>query len=122
MSKLNDLQEHLKTEIDGYVASAIVDATEGIPLAVAQVDPNFDQSVPSGFFTATFRSGMKAFEAAGWGVMHEILMPGETQTILLISLKGGRYYQGIAVSSKTPLGMIRAIFNKVKPEIEALCP
>lgn len=120
--KLQETQEYLKDNLDGFIASSIVDAVEGLPLAGAAADPNFDLSTPAGMYTDTFQSAKKAFEVVGWGIPNEILIPGDPNTAILISLGDGRYYQGIAISSKTPLGMVRAIFNKVKPEIEKLLP
>jgi hypothetical protein len=122
MAGLQELQDQLKRDIDGFFSCAVIDAVQGIPLATAEVDPSFDQTVPCGFFTMVFQSSLKAFEASGWGKPKEVLILGDTYTVLLISLKEGRYYQGISVANKTPLGMIRAVYGKVQAEIEKNCP
>jgi len=122
MSKLQEIQDYLMGEIDGFISCDVVDVESALSLAGACHDPNLDQSIPAAMFTDTFRSAMKGFDMVGWGVPTEILIPGKTAIALLIALDGGRYYQGIATSSKTPLGMIRAIFAKVKPEVEAALP
>ena len=49
-------------------------------------------------------------------------MPGDTHIVVLFSLKNGQYFEGIAVKSKSQMGMVRAIFNKLKPKIEQLLP
>ncbi len=120
MHRLQEIQEFLKKELDGFVASAIVDAEQGMPLAGLTADPSMDLSVPSAYYTDTFRSAIKSFDSVGWGQPTEVLMPGKTHTIVLFSIKDGAYYQGIAVMNKGQMGMVRAIFSKVRGEIESL--
>lgn len=122
MSKLQETQDYLMGAIDGFMSCDVVDVESGLTLAGACPDPNLDRSIPAAMFTDTFRSAMKGFDVVGWGIPTEILIPGKTSVVLMISLDGGKYYQGIAVSSKTPLGMIRAIFSKIKPEVESALP
>lgn len=52
------------------------------------------------------------------GAPKEILIPGETTTVIIISLSNRKYFQVITASSKTPVGIIRAVFSKVKKPIE----
>ncbi len=120
MHRLQEIQEFLKNELEGFVASAIVDVEQGMALAGLTADPSMDLSVPSAYYTDTFRSAVKSFESVGWGQPNEVLMPGKTHTIVLFSIKDGAYYQGIAVTNKGQMGMVRAIFSKVRGEIESL--
>jgi len=122
MSKLQETQDYLMGAIDGFMSCDVVDVESGLTLAGACPDPNLDRSIPAAMFTDTFRSAVKGFDVVNWGIPSEVLIPGKTSVVIMISLADGKYYQGIATSSKTPLGMIRAIFSKIKPEVESALP
>jgi YesN/AraC family two-component response regulator len=117
---LQEAMEFIRDNLEGVIMSGIIDAEQGIPLTVLNNDPNFDPSIPAGMYTNTFSSAVKAFEIVDWGIPSEILMPGEPNSVILIALKKGKYFMGIAFKSKTQLGMVRAILNRVKPEIEKI--
>ncbi len=120
IGKLTELQNYLKEEIDGFIAAAVVDVESGITVAGVAADPDMDLSTPAAYYTETFRSAVKSFESSGWGIPKEVLMPGDSHTVILISLKEGKYYQGIATENKISIGLLRAVFLKVKQEIEDL--
>jgi YesN/AraC family two-component response regulator len=118
--KLQETLEFVRDNLEGIIMTGIIDAEQGIPLAVLNNDPNFDPSIPAGMYTNTFSSAVKAFQIVDWGIPTEVLMPGDPNSVILISLKNGKYFMGIAFKSKTQLGMVRAILNRIKPEIEKI--
>ncbi|HDH99703.1 MAG: hypothetical protein DRP94_01230 [Candidatus Latescibacterota bacterium] len=120
--ELQETQEYLKNNLSGFIACAVVDTEHGMPLVATSIDPNLDLSVPSGFFTEAFLAAVRAFEMTDWGVLREVLIPGDPNTVVMFSLKDGAYYQNICVSSKTPLGMVRAVFNKIRKDLEKELP
>lgn len=120
--ELQETQEYLKDNLRGFIACAVVDTEHGMPLVGTSIDPNFDLSLPSGFFAEAFLTAVRAFEMTNWGVPQEMLIPGDPNTVVMFSLKDGAYCQTICVSSKTPLGMVRAVFNKIRADLERALP
>lgn len=120
--ELQETQDYLKENLSGFIACAVVDTEHGMPLVGASIDPNLDLSVPSGSFTEAFLAATRAFEMTNWRVLREVLIPGDPTTVVMFSLKDGTYYQKVCVSSKTPLGMVRAVFNKVRADLEKTLP
>lgn len=121
-TKLRKTQEYLKQNLEGFISCDVVEIKTGISTASAYAEYISDTSFSHAMYTDTVRSAAEAFEVAGWGTPHEVLILGNPNTMVLILLKEGRYFQSIAVASTTPIGMVKAIFNKVKVEIEQALP
>ncbi len=120
MQRLQDIQEFFRQELSGFVASAIVDTSDGIVLAGLAASSDMDLAIPIEYYTKTFRSALRSFESVGWGQPIEVLVPGPTHTVVLFSINDGSYYQGIAVESMVPMGLMRALFRKMKDELESV--
>jgi CheY-like chemotaxis protein len=117
---LKGIQNHLKENLYGLIIAFITDTKKGKPLVMLKTDAEFDTNIQMELYLETFRSAVKSFDIVGWGTPKEVLMPGNPNSVILVSLKKGEYYQGIVFNSETQLGMVQAVFNKVKPEIEKL--
>ncbi len=120
LEELQELQNSLADELPYFKACAVVSVDDGLPLAGVSADTSYDVSVPSGAFADAFKSVVKAYEYSQWGPMDEFLATGPETIVLVIGLKGGKFYQGISVGSKATLGMVRVIYSKYKDKIEAL--
>jgi predicted regulator of Ras-like GTPase activity (Roadblock/LC7/MglB family) len=118
--ELQALQEQLAKELPAFIACSVVSAENGLPLAGTVFDSNLDLSVPAGAFTEAFKVVVKAYEYSDWGLVNELLFSGEKSIVILFSLKGGKFYEGVAIRSTATLGIIKAIFNKYKEPIEKL--
>lgn len=115
--EMQKVQEKLAEEIPQFIAGAIVSVDDGMAIAGATSSPDIDLSIPAGYFSEAFRGIRKAFEANNWGAPKEVLVVGEELNILLIDLKPGEYFQGIAVKSEVNIGFVRAVIKKYKDEI-----
>lgn len=118
--ELQAIQEHMARELPSFIACSIVSLEDGLPVAGTVFDQEYDLSVPAGAFTEAFKVVKRAYEYSKWGMVKELLFSGEKSIVILFSLKGGDYYQGVAIKSTATLGIIKAIFNKFKGPIEKL--
>lgn len=116
--KLQTLQEKLASQLPGVVICAVISVEEGLILAGYPTDT----TAPTALLAEAYRSIVKAFELAEWGIPQEVLISGDRHTAVMAMLKDGSYYQGISVRAGTTIGMVRAMLAKFKPEIEAALP
>ncbi len=120
IEELQKLQNSMAEELPHFKACAVVSVEDGLLLAGTAADSSYDIGVPAGAFADALKSVVIAYEYSKWGKVNEFLFSGPDTIVLLISLKDGKFYQVIAVGSKTTLGMVRTLYSKYKDKIESL--
>ncbi len=125
MSKAEELQkvqEKIINEIPGVIACALVSAEDSLPLAGKVKDPEIDLDLPSSYYNEAFRAVRKAYEAVGWGNPLEVLIVGEEINVLLMCIKPGKVFQGVAFTNQANLGFVRAVVKKYREVMLKLLP
>ncbi len=112
---LDRILEQLRTEVDYFIASAIVDTSSGLALASTSIDPNFDPAVASPSYAEVVKSNGRALDLLGMDprLTEDILITTST-AYLLIRMLGG-YHHGLAVAKAANLGLTRVIMKKYEP-------
>jgi CheY-like chemotaxis protein len=112
LERLRSEQAAFLSELEGLVSAVVLDAQHGVPVVALSRTPEFDMSRVCGLFKEIFAAAADAYAVSSWGGVNEVIMPGEHYTILMRSLGEGRFRQALAVTSDTPLGMVRAVLKK----------
>lgn len=122
MEDLGKLEEELGKQIPDFVACAVVEVETGLTLAGYAEDVNMNLSDPAGLLAEVVKGLKRTSDLMSWGKVEGLMIQTDSHIILAMLLKDGAYYQGIIARRGTTLGMVRAIYNKMKNEIEDALP
>lgn len=120
MSKLQDILEHFRNEIDHFIATDIVNITTGMTVAGTTSDPNFDASMASAVYAEVAKANRRALDLLGVGAdsCEDILITTDN-VLLLMRMLGPDHYHGLAISRNATLGMARAMMRKYESQLLA---
>jgi len=118
---LDDFINDVKNNIPGFIAVSVVEIKSGVSFGSLSASPDFDPDLASVFNLEVAKAKMNAIKVLGQdGQKIEDIMITLTSQIHFISISDtGEYMVYLAVdSTKTNLGMARALLMKYKKEIE----
>jgi predicted regulator of Ras-like GTPase activity (Roadblock/LC7/MglB family) len=65
MEKLVNILASMSSEVQGFVAGAVVDKEEGLTIAEYKADPNFEVAITAAYSVELLRAQRRAMEAMG---------------------------------------------------------
>jgi predicted regulator of Ras-like GTPase activity (Roadblock/LC7/MglB family) len=112
-SKISEILEDFRKEIPGFISTDVVSLTDGISIGGGSIDPKFDSSVASAYYAAVVTAYIKAIEAIDPSLEAEdLLITTDKMTILLRVLGSTGYFQTLAVTNESNLGICRLVMKK----------
>lgn len=113
MNQLQELLDQFQEEVPGFIATDIVDINAGMSIGGDSIDPDFDGEMASASYSEVVKSNRRALELLGMDrySTEDILITTEQVYILMRELNPD-YFQGMAISTDSNLGMARMIMKK----------
>jgi predicted regulator of Ras-like GTPase activity (Roadblock/LC7/MglB family) len=119
MADLDDVLKDLEADIDGFVATDVVDLESGMSIAGRSIDPEFDGSVASAAFRDVLKSYREAFELLDLDPDEITDIIGTTDDMIIFTRPIGdrRFYHGLALSSDGNLALARMTMDEYEDRI-----
>lgn len=117
MSQIPELLDEFQESVPGFIATDLVDLNAGMSVGGLSADPNFDGEMASASYSEVIKSNRRALELLGMDPhsTEDILITTEPVYILMRELSPN-YFQGMAISTDSNLGMARMIMKKYAPK------
>jgi len=114
MEKVKDLLEAMKEEMPGFVAAALVEREEGLTVAEARHDPDYDIAITSAYSVELMRAQERALLALGEPESEaEILGITPRFYFFTAPLSGTSFYLHVVLTrEKGTLGLLFAYLKK----------
>jgi len=116
---LNQFKKEITENIPGLIALSVTEIETGISFISHSNDPNFDPELASSFNLEVAKAKMQAIEVLGINEkINDILINLEKQIHIIDISENYKYIIYVAVdSTKTNLGMTRALLSKYKSQL-----
>ncbi|MFD2891560.1 hypothetical protein ACFS5J_05975 [Flavobacterium chuncheonense] len=116
---LRQFGQDLKANVSGYIAVAVTEVKSGISYYSDSVLPSFDPELASAYNLEVVKAKLKAIDALKLNQSIDSIMITLTGQIHIIDISDDkRYFIYMAVdSTKSNLGMVKALLNKYKNDI-----
>ncbi|MEO8534895.1 MAG: hypothetical protein ABI441_14145 [Flavobacterium sp.] len=116
---LQNFQNDLKQNVNGFIAVSITEIETGMSYCSLSLDPNFDPELASAYNLEVVKAKMNAIKALGLNQkINDILITLTDQIHILDVSEDGNYYIYLAVDAKKAnLGLTRATLSKFKKDI-----
>lgn len=102
-----------QSEVNHFIASALVDTATGKAVISTTVDPGFDPAVASPVYAEVVRSNARALSLLGIDpASTEDLLISTTIAYLLIRMLPTGHHHGLAVTKQANLGLSRILMKK----------
>jgi len=114
MEKLVNILASMSSEVQGFVAGAVVDKEEGLTIAEYKVDPNFEVAITAAYSVELLRAQRRAMEAMGESE-DKVEIFSFTSKYIFISkiINNTPFYMHIVLKrEKTILGLVFAYIKK----------
>lgn len=115
---LHSFIENCKT-IEGFIAVSVTEIESGVAYESSSVKKGFDPSLASAYNLEVIKAKQNAIKALGMEEdIKDITVTLTDQTHILNIAPSGAYFIYLAVeSSKANLGIVRALLNKYKEDL-----
>ena len=117
---LNDFLNDIKNNISGFIAVAVTEIETGLSYGSLTADPSFDPEIASAYNLEVVKAKFKAISALGLNADIEDILITLTGQIHIIDISPNKKFMIYlaADSTKSNLGMTRAILKKYKGVLE----
>lgn len=117
MAKLDQLLQDIRIELGGdFIATDIV-GSDGISIAGASADANFDSSTASARLAMVMKLSSKVSEKLAVGTMQETMATTDSAILLARYLGNGSYFWVLAVPKDATLGSVRMTMNEYQGKL-----
>jgi predicted regulator of Ras-like GTPase activity (Roadblock/LC7/MglB family) len=122
MSKLEELVQQVRSEVGADFVSTDVVGMDGLSIAGASADPNFDGSAASARFAMVMKLSQQVAKKIQMGGVDDNLVTTDQVYVITRFLGDGSYYWGLAVTREAVLGMVRMVMDEYADQIWRAIP
>lgn len=112
MAKIDQLLQEIRTELSGDFISTDIVGADGISIAGASTDPNYDSSAASARFAMVMKLASRVSEKLGLGSVDDNMATTDQEIILSRFLGDGTYFWVLAVPKDATLGSVRMVMKE----------
>ena len=116
---INDLNENLKKNIQGYKAMSICDITSGETLFSETLDPSFDIDLASACNLEVIKAKLKAIDTLELDDSIDNIIIHLKKDVHIIDItNSNQYFIYLALDGqKTTIGLVKGLLNKYKKQL-----
>ncbi|MFP4344283.1 MAG: roadblock/LC7 domain-containing protein [Anaerolineales bacterium] len=122
MSKLEELVQQVRSEVGADFISTDIVGMDGLSIAGASADPNFDGSAASARFAMVMKLSQQVAKKIQMGAVDDNLVTTDQVYVISRFLGDGSYYWGLAVTRDAVLGMVRMVMSEYADQIWRAIP
>ena len=122
MSKLEELVQQVRSEVGADFVSMDIVGMDGLSIAGASADPNFDGSAASARFAMVMKLSQQVAKKIQMGEVDDNLVTTDRAYVITRFLGDGSYYWGLAVTRDAVLGMVRMVMDEYADQIWRAIP
>jgi predicted regulator of Ras-like GTPase activity (Roadblock/LC7/MglB family) len=117
MTKLEQIIIQFRGELGGDFITSDIVGMDGISIAGASLDPNFNSSDASARFAEVMKLAVKISKRIDIGQVEDNLVSTDKTYIISRFLGDGTYYWVVVVTSNATLGTLRMLMNEYAPQL-----
>ncbi len=117
MAKLDDILLDIKNQLGPELIFTDVVGMDGLSIAGAYADPNFDSSVAAARLAMVVKLSSRVADKLSMGTVEDGLITTDQGNVLVRFLGDHSYYWGIAITADATLGVVRMLMNEYADQI-----